>query len=169
MSKRFASFYRCLAFARFWKVKSWRSCIKCQYFNDGWTDFHKNIYLYKIIELELKYKGGALLSSSRLELLEYSEQPYLCAMRFNWCEFMGIKSLQIVCKYTYDLSSTFVLGIFSNTGKTHIGSKWWPGNLDVKDDPNDPMTRWPNDPVPCLRYTVSYNMLSSNGLWSEVM
>jgi len=31
----------------------------------------------------------------------------LCAMRFSWCEFMGIKSLQIVCKYTYDLSSTF--------------------------------------------------------------
>ena len=39
-------FYRCLAFARFCKVKFWRSFIKCQYFNDGWTDFHKNIYLY---------------------------------------------------------------------------------------------------------------------------
>jgi len=43
MGKRFASFYRCLAFARFWNVKFWRSFIKCQYFNDGWTDFHKNI------------------------------------------------------------------------------------------------------------------------------
>ena len=42
-------FYRCLAFARFWKVKFWRSFIKCQYFNDGWTYFHKNIYLYIFI------------------------------------------------------------------------------------------------------------------------
>ena len=46
MGKRFASFYRCLALARFWKVKFRRSFIKCQYFNDCWTDFHKNIYLY---------------------------------------------------------------------------------------------------------------------------
>ena len=45
MGKRFASLYRCLAFARFWKVKFWRSFIKCQYFNDGWTDFHK-IYIF---------------------------------------------------------------------------------------------------------------------------
>jgi len=37
---------RCLAFARFWKVKFWRSFIKCQYFNDGWTDFHKKIYIF---------------------------------------------------------------------------------------------------------------------------
>jgi len=42
-------FYRCLAFARFWKVKFWRSFIKCRYFNEGWTDFHKNIYLYIFI------------------------------------------------------------------------------------------------------------------------
>jgi len=49
MGKRFASFYRCLAFGRFWKVKFWRSFTKCQYFNDGWTDFHKNIYLYIFI------------------------------------------------------------------------------------------------------------------------
>jgi len=39
--QRFASFYCCLAFARFWKVKFWRSFIKCKYFNDGWTDFHQ--------------------------------------------------------------------------------------------------------------------------------
>jgi len=26
----------------------------------------------------------------------------------------------------------------------------WLGDPDVKDDPNDPLTRWPNDPVPCL-------------------
>ena len=49
MGKRFASFYHCLAFARFWEVNFWRSFIKCQYFNDGWTDFHKNIYLYIFI------------------------------------------------------------------------------------------------------------------------
>ena len=46
MGKRFDCFYRCLAFARFWKVKFWRSFIQCQYFNDDWADFHKNIYLY---------------------------------------------------------------------------------------------------------------------------
>jgi len=33
---------------------------------------------------------------------------------------------------------------------SHTGSKWWPGAPDVQDDPNDPLTRWPNDPVPCL-------------------
>ena len=46
MGKRFASFYRCLAFACFWKVKFWKSSIKCQYFNDGWTDFQKKIYIF---------------------------------------------------------------------------------------------------------------------------
>jgi len=68
----------------------------------------KYISLQNYRVLELTNEGRALLSSSRLELLEYSEQPYLCAMRFNWCEFVGIKSLQIVCKYTYDWYSTFV-------------------------------------------------------------
>jgi len=99
--KRFASFYRCLAFARFWEVKFWRSFIKCQYFNDDWTEFYKNIYLY-----------------------------------------------------------IFILGFFSKTGKlrSHTGSKWWPGDPDVKDDPNDPLTRWPNDPVPCL-VTIGYLFL----------
>ena len=33
---------------------------------------------------------------------------------------------------------------------SHTGSKWWPGDPEVKDDPNDPLTRWPNDPVPYL-------------------
>jgi len=49
MGKMFASFYSCLVFASFWKVKFWRSLIKCQYFNDGWADFHKkyiSLYLY---------------------------------------------------------------------------------------------------------------------------
>ena len=93
MGKRFASFYRCLAFARFWKVKFWRWFTKCQYINDGWTDFHKNIYLY-----------------------------------------------------------IFILGFFWKPEKlgSHTGSKWWPGDPDMKNDPNDPLTRWPNDPVPCL-------------------
>jgi len=74
------------------KVKFWRSFIKYQYFNDGWTDFHK--------------------------------------------------------KYT----SYLYLGLFRKTEKlgSHTGSKWWPGDPDVKDDPNDPLTRWPIDPVPCL-------------------
>ena len=96
MSKRFASFYRCLAFAGFWKVKFWRSFIKCRYFNDGWTDVHKNIYL-----------------------------------------------------------DIFILGFFRKPEKlgSHTGSKWWLGDPDVKDDPNDthlPGEWWPNDPVPCL-------------------
>jgi len=42
---------------------------------------------------------------------------------------------------------------FLKTGKklgSHTGSKWWPGDPDVKDDQNDPWTRWSNDPVPCL-------------------
>jgi len=98
MGKRFASLNHCLAFARLWKVKFWRSFIKCQYFNDGWTDFHKNIYLY-----------------------------------------------------------IFILGFFWKSEKlgSHTGSKWWPGNPDVKDNPNDPLTRWPNDPVPCLEHTIN--------------
>ena len=33
---------------------------------------------------------------------------------------------------------------------SHTGSKWCPGDPDVKDDPNDQLTRWPNDPVPRL-------------------
>ena len=38
---------------------------------------------------------------------------------------------------------------------SHTGSKWWPGDPDVKDNPNDPLTRWPNDPVPCLVSTAT--------------
>jgi len=44
---------------------------------------------------------------------------------------------------------------------SHTGSKWWPGDPvtpadpDVKDDPNDPLTRWPNHPVPCLVQAAS--------------
>jgi len=46
----------------------------------------------------------------------------------------------------------FILGFFRKPEKlgSHTGSKWWPGDPDEKDDPNDPLTRWPNDPVPCL-------------------
>ena len=44
------------------------------------------------------------------------------------------------------------LGFFRKPEKlgSHIGSKWWPADPGVKDDPNDPLTRWPNDQVPCL-------------------
>jgi len=52
----------------------------------------KYVSLQNYRVLELNNKGRALLSSSRLEVLEYLEQPYLCAMQFIWCEFMGIKS-----------------------------------------------------------------------------
>jgi len=46
----------------------------------------------------------------------------------------------------------FILGFFSKTGKTRVSHQVeimtrWP---DVKDDPNDPLTQWTNDPVPCL-------------------
>jgi len=45
MGKMFASFYHCLAFARFWKVKFGRSFIKCQYSNDVGRIFTK-IYIF---------------------------------------------------------------------------------------------------------------------------
>jgi len=62
-------------------------------------------------------KKGIKYSSSKIKAERYwaridssysSTQPSLCETWFNWREFMGIKSLQIVCKYTYYLSSTFV-------------------------------------------------------------
>ena len=53
-------------FARFWKVKFWRSFIKCQYFNDGWTDFHKNIiYLY----LRLLFENWKTRVSHRVKMM----------------------------------------------------------------------------------------------------
>jgi len=142
MGKRFVSFYRCLAFARFWKVKVWRSFIKCQYFNDGWTDFHKNIYLYKIIEyssseikVELYWaRVGSGYSSTN------SEQPYLCDMRFNWCEFMGIKS----CHFSISNVRFAFWAFFENRKNSGLT----PGQND------DPVTRtwkltqmthWPGD------------------------
>jgi len=103
-----ANFYRCLAFARFWKAKFWRSFIKCQYVNDGWTDFHK-IYIY-------------------------------------------------IYLYLY-------LGLFSKTGKkTRVSHRVkmmtrWPVDPDVKDDPNDPLTRWSNDPVLCLVWILIRDIL----------
>jgi len=50
-----------------------------------------------------------------------------------------------------------ILGIFSKTGKTRVSHRvkmmtGWPSDADVKDDPNDPLTRSPNDPVPCLMH-----------------
>jgi len=42
---------------------------------------------------------------------------------------------------------------FSKTGKTRVSHRvkmMSRGDPDVKDDPNDQLTRWPNDPVPRL-------------------
>ena len=52
-----------------------------------------------------------------------------------------------------------ILGIFSKTGKTRVSHRVkmmtrWPGDPDVKGNPNDALTRWPNDPVPCLINTL---------------
>ena len=58
-------------------------------------------------------------------------------MRFNWCEFMRIKSLQIVCKYTYDFA-------------------FWAFFRQPEKFESDPVTRtrkmtqmthWPGDPM----------------------
>jgi len=68
MGSRSASFYRCLAFARFWKVEFWRSFIKCQYFNDGWTDFHK-IYISIYHYLVLFSKTGKTRVSHRVKMM----------------------------------------------------------------------------------------------------
>ena len=61
--------------------------------------------------------------------------------------------------------------------RSRTGSKWWPGDPDVNDDLNDPLTRWPNDPVPCLIDRCGDVQLLSGGrrsiervasmLWSE--
>ena len=55
------------------------------------------------------------------------------------------------------------IGFFRKPEKlgSHIGSKWWPGDPDVKDDPNDPLTQWPNDPVPCLVHITSHACVNS--------
>ena len=92
MGKRFASFYGCLAFARFWKVKFWRSFIV----NISMTVGRIFTKIYIVISL-------------------------------SWAFFRKPEKLG-----------------------SHTGSKWWPGDPDVKDDSNDPLTRWPNDPVSCL-------------------
>ena len=73
-----------------------------------------------------------------------------------------------------------ILGIFQKPEKfgSHTGSKWWPGDPDVKDDPNDPLTRWPSDPVPCLMSCAETaepigrslpSTLAMSGAWSWVV
>jgi len=42
-------------------------------------NIRRNLFFKTLEELELENKARAFLSSSRLELLEYSEQPYLQA------------------------------------------------------------------------------------------
>jgi len=58
---------------------------------------------------------------------------------------------------------------FSKTGKTRVSQrvKWWPGDPDVKDDP---LTRWPNDPVSCrcrLTGGCSHRGRTGNETWSH--
>ena len=67
------------------------------------------------------------------------------------------------------ISLYLYLGLFRKPEKLgfHTGSKWWPGDPDVKDDPNDPLTRWPNDPVPCLDDTTATGKIHGKFLaWS---
>jgi len=56
------------------------------------------------------------------------------------------------------------LAFFRKPGKlgSHTGSKWWPGDPDVEDDPNDPLTRWLNDPVSCLLTTYPNHRMSQH-------
>ena len=62
-----------------------------------------------------------------------------------------------ICLYLY-------LGLFFENRKnwSHTGSKWRPVNPDMKDDP---LTRWPNDPVPCLQQTQECSKLRDGLLW----
>ena len=63
------------------------------------------------------------------------------------------------------ISLYLYLGLFRKSEKlgSHTGSIWWPGDPDVKDDPNDPLTRWPNDPVPCLAIVIHCAGIVSRG------
>jgi len=95
--------------------------------------------------LELKNKGRTLLSSSRLELLEYSEQLLMCyAVRLVW--IYGNKKLANCLHF----KCTFcILGIFSKTGKTRVSHRvkmmtLWPGRERWPKWPIDPVTRWPS-------------------------
>jgi len=50
------------------KVKFWRSFIKYQYFNDGWTDFHKKIYIFISLSWALS-KTGKTRVSQRVKMM----------------------------------------------------------------------------------------------------
>ena len=59
------------------------------------------------------------------------------------------------CHFSISNVSFAFCAFFSKTGKTRVSHRVkmmtrWHGDPDVKGDPNDPLTRWPNDPVPCL-------------------
>ena len=61
-------FLSLFAFARFWEVKFWRSFIKYQYFNDGWTDFFQKIYIF--ISLSWVFsKTGKTRVSHRVKMM----------------------------------------------------------------------------------------------------
>ena len=112
--------------------------------------FSQNIYLLQNYQvLELKNKGRALLSSSLARATRVLGTAILMCYAVQLVWIYGNKSLQIVCKYTCDFAFWAFFRKPEKLG-SHTGSKWWPGDPDVKDDPNDPLTRWPNDPVPCL-------------------
>ena len=62
----------------------------------------------------------------------------------------------------------FILCFFQKPEKlgSHTGSKWWPCDPDVEDNPNDQLTRWPNDPVLCLTATPILQQSTSLALGS---
>ena len=51
---------------------------------------------------------------------------------------------------------------------SYTGSKWWPCDPDAKDDPNDPSTRWPGDPVPCLVHSTWTKLNWSELSWNRL-
>jgi len=69
VGKRFASFYRCLAFARFWKVNFWRSFIKCKHFNDDRLDGFSQIYISLYLYLGFFSKTGKTRVSHRVKMM----------------------------------------------------------------------------------------------------
>jgi len=107
------------------------------------------------------------------ETLFYNElQMSICVKKYSQAkEFLIIISwtdIQWFQSNNRHLTMTFVISAFQiyvlHFGHffrkpeklgSHTGSKWWPGDPDVKDDPHDLLTRWPNDPVRCLVPTAS--------------
>jgi len=68
MGKRFASFYRCLAFARFWKLNFEDHLLNVNISMTVGRIFTKNIYLYIII-LGFFSKTGKTRVSRRVKMM----------------------------------------------------------------------------------------------------